>query len=89
MESNHRVATKLIDLNLDCMLRILSYCSEEDLLNLCRVHHHLRNIIDKHIFYLKTLDALMCGHRDCTRTNKRYLGKYTLICTNFNIYNGL
>ncbi|XP_011205750.3 F-box/WD repeat-containing protein 4 [Bactrocera dorsalis] len=71
MENNQNVPTKLLDLNLDCMLRILSYCSEEDLLNLCRVHHHLRNVIDKNIFYMKTLDALMCGHRNCTRINKR------------------
>ncbi|CAD7005915.1 F-box/WD repeat-containing protein 4 [Ceratitis capitata] len=71
MEGNRRKQIRLIDLNLDCLLRILSYCNEQDWLNLCRVHRILRNVIEQNIFYVKTLDSLMCGHRNSPRISKR------------------
>lgn len=52
------------DLNIDCLLRIFSFCSESDLFNLCRAHSFLRNVIEMHIFQLHSLDLLMCGHRN-------------------------
>lgn len=55
---------QLLDLNSDCLLKIFSYCDEKDLLNLCRAHWLLNNVIDNSIFHKQTLDLLMCGHRN-------------------------
>ncbi|XP_053953759.1 F-box/WD repeat-containing protein 4 [Anastrepha ludens] len=71
MDNYERKQIRITDLNLDCLLRILEYCSEQDLLNLCRVHRTLRNVIEQNIFYVKTLDSLMCGHRNCPRISRR------------------
>ncbi|TMW51558.1 hypothetical protein DOY81_003345 [Sarcophaga bullata] len=38
--------------------------SEYDLINLCRAHRLLNQVIDNNIFYQQTLDLLMCGHRN-------------------------
>ncbi|XP_065358896.1 F-box/WD repeat-containing protein 4 [Calliphora vicina] len=62
---------KLLDLNTDCLLNIFSYCDEKDLINLCRAHWLLNNVIDNNIFQKQSLDLLMCGHRDRPAIIKR------------------
>ncbi|XP_030380041.1 F-box/WD repeat-containing protein 4 [Scaptodrosophila lebanonensis] len=55
---------KLVDVNMDCLLAIFSYCAEEDLINLCQANNFLRDVIDFHIFSNLTKDLLLCGHRN-------------------------
>ena len=54
----------LLELNTDCLLKIFSFCSEDDLINLCRAHWVFNEVIENNIFYQQTLDLLMCGHRN-------------------------
>ncbi|XP_055856338.1 F-box/WD repeat-containing protein 4 [Episyrphus balteatus] len=62
----------ICDLNLDCLVRIFCYCSPSDLVNLCRASSFFNSVINNHIYFAKTLDLLLCGHRDdpaiCDRT---------------------
>ncbi|KAM7356441.1 F-box/WD repeat-containing protein 4 [Cochliomyia hominivorax] len=61
----------LLDLNNDCLLKIFSYCDEKDLINLCQVYYVLRDVIENNIFYIQSLDLLMCGHRNDPAILKR------------------
>lgn len=53
----------ICDLNLDCLVRIFCYCSQSDLANLCCASSFFNSVINNHIYFTKTLDLLLCGHR--------------------------
>ncbi|EDV52506.2 F-box/WD repeat-containing protein 4 [Drosophila erecta] len=61
----------LKDLTIDCLLCIFDYCSEGDLLCLCRADPALEDIIDAHYFHPLAYDLLLCGHRNNPRIGKR------------------
>ncbi|EDW72849.1 uncharacterized protein Dwil_GK17228 [Drosophila willistoni] len=62
---------KLTDLNTDCLLKIFQYCSERELVALCRANVFLCGIIERHIFYGLTQDLIMCGHRNSPSIEER------------------
>ncbi|XP_037939941.1 F-box/WD repeat-containing protein 4 [Teleopsis dalmanni] len=75
---------RLTDLNVDCLLNIFRYCSETDLINLCKVSNVLLQIIEENVFYVQSLDLLMCGHRNQPNIQQRtelplsYFGRITI-----------
>nr|XP_016924644.1 F-box/WD repeat-containing protein 4 [Drosophila suzukii] len=67
----HATRMGLKDLTTDCLLCIFDYCSEADLLCLCKADPALEYIIDTHYFYPLSYDLLLCGHRNNPRIEQR------------------
>ncbi|KAH8300402.1 hypothetical protein KR018_004377, partial [Drosophila ironensis] len=66
-----RSSITLTDLNADCLLAVLNYLTEEELLCLCKTHKRLESFIEEYIFLPRTQDLLLCGQRNSPSINKR------------------
>lgn len=51
------------NLNNDILLLIFDHCSNNDLLSLSRANKRFADIIESHIFFKRSLDCLITGHR--------------------------
>ncbi|XP_016997098.2 F-box/WD repeat-containing protein 4 [Drosophila takahashii] len=67
----HGLRMSLKDLTIDCLLCIFDYCSEADLLCLCKADAALEYIIDTHYFHPLAYDLLLSGHRNSPRIEQR------------------
>jgi len=69
----------LKDLTIECLLLIFDYCSEGDLLCLCRADPALEYIIEAYYFYPLAYDLLLCGHRNNPRIEQRLVNEIRII----------
>lgn len=54
----------ILELNEYVIMKIFDYCDEKDLENLYEVCDYFQNIIENRIFYVKSLNLLLCGHNN-------------------------
>ncbi|XP_037907404.1 F-box/WD repeat-containing protein 4 isoform X2 [Hermetia illucens] len=60
------------DLNVYVVLKILDYCDESDIENLYFTCSKLQDIIEHSIYYRRSLDLIMTGHKGNSANCKRY-----------------